>query len=61
VYIGLIDLWDGVAGALERIEVARRHLPEFGYATACGWGRRPLSQSPEELIELNREIAVAAG
>jgi hypothetical protein len=61
VYIGLIDLWDGVAGALERIETARRHLPEFGYATACGWGRRPLSQSPEELIELNREVAETAG
>jgi hypothetical protein len=61
VYIGLIDLWDGLEGALSRIEVARRHLPSFGYATACGWGRRPLSQRPEDLIELNRAVAEAVG
>jgi hypothetical protein len=61
VYIGLVDVWDGVDGALRRIEVARRHLPSFGYATACGWGRRPLSQRPEDLIELNRAVASAAG
>lgn len=59
VYLGLVDMWDGLEGALERIEVARRHLPDFGIATACGWGRRPLSQKPEDLIELNRDVADA--
>jgi hypothetical protein len=59
VYIGLVDLWDGVEGALRRIQVAKRHLPDFGVATACGWGRRPLSQKPEDLIELEHAVAEA--
>lgn len=60
VYLGLVDMWDGVPGALERIAVARRHLADFGVATACGWGRRPLSQQPQDLIELNRKVAEQA-
>ena len=60
VYIGLVDLSDGVAGALRRIELAERHLPSFGVATPCGWGRRPLSQTVSELLELNRDVALAA-
>ncbi len=61
VYIGLVDLSDGVAGALRRIELAERHLPSFGVATPCGWGRRPLSQTVSELLDLNRDVAEAAG
>lgn len=61
VYIGLVDLSDGVAGALSRITLARRHLPSFGVATPCGWGRRPLSQEVSALLNLNREVAKAAG
>ena len=60
VYIGLIDPIDGVEGALSRIEAARRHLPSFGVATACGWGRRPLSQKVQDLIDLQRDVADAA-
>jgi hypothetical protein len=60
VYLGLVDLSDGVEGALQRIEVARRYLPDFGVATPCGWGRRPPSQKPESLIDLNRRVAEAA-
>jgi hypothetical protein len=60
VYIGLVDVSDGVAGALRRVELAERHLRSFGVATPCGWGRRPLSQTVSELLNLNRDVAAAA-
>ncbi len=59
VYLGLIDPVDGVEGAMTRIGVARRHLSDFGVATPCGWGRRPRSQTPQSLLELNRQVAQA--
>jgi hypothetical protein len=58
-YLGLVDLSDGVQGALRRIEVARRHLVSFGVGTPCGWGRRPLSQRVQDLLDLNRDVAQA--
>jgi methionine synthase II (cobalamin-independent) len=61
VYLGLVDPFDGVGGALRRIGIARRHLSDFGISTPCGWGRRPLSETPEALIALNRAAAEAAG
>jgi hypothetical protein len=61
VYIGLVDLSDGLEGALRRIELAQRYLPSFGIATPCGWGRRPLSQPIQELLDLNRDVAAAMG
>jgi len=57
VYIGLVDPWDGLEGALERIRLARRHLSDFGVATPCGWGRRPASETPDSLLRLNRRVA----
>jgi hypothetical protein len=57
VYLGLVDPFDGIDGALTRYEVAKRHLSDFGIATACGWGRRPLTQTPDQLIELERAVA----
>jgi hypothetical protein len=59
VYIGLIDLSDGLDGALQRAELASRHCRSFGVSTPCGWGRRPLSQKPQDLLDLNREVADA--
>jgi hypothetical protein len=44
----------------QRIEIARRHLADFGIATACGWGRRPLSEKIADIIALNRDVAEAA-
>jgi methionine synthase II (cobalamin-independent) len=63
LYLGLIHLHDGVDGAVRRAELARRHVPRFGVATECGWGRRPPSQSIEDLLELERAVAdaLAAG
>jgi hypothetical protein len=59
LYLGLIDSSDGLSGALSRLEVARRHYPDFGLATACGWGRRPLSERVQSLIELEHNVADA--
>ena len=39
LYLGLLHS-DGVAGANKRIEAALRHIPAFGVATECGFGRR---------------------
>ncbi len=57
VYLGLIDPIDGLEGTMARAAVARRHLADFGMGTACGWGRRPLSESVEDLLHLEREVA----
>ena len=59
MYLGLLDVSDGLEGALERVEIARRHLDDFGVGTPCGWGRRPASESIEELLALNAEVAEA--
>jgi hypothetical protein len=59
VYLGLIDSSDGLEAALRRCEVARRHLAAFGLATACGWGRRPLEEDVQDLLDLERDVARA--
>jgi hypothetical protein len=59
VYLGLIDSSDGIAAALRRADVARRHLAGFGLATACGWGRRPPGERIENLLALERAVAEA--
>lgn len=55
VYLGLIHLTDGVEGTRERIDTAKRFLPEFGIATECGFGRRPPEQVGE-LLNLHAEL-----
>jgi hypothetical protein len=59
VYLGLIDISDGVEGALRRVELASRHLADFGVSTPCGWGRRPADQRIEDLLALDAEVAEA--
>jgi hypothetical protein len=59
VYLGLIDVSDGLDGALERVAIARRHLDDFGVGTPCGWGRRPADQRVEDLIALDAQVAEA--
>ena len=41
VYLGLLDVSDGLEGALARAEIARRHLSDFGVGTPCGWAGGP--------------------
>jgi len=56
-YLGLIHLHDGVEGALRRMAMAKKYLPDFGVSTQCGWGRRPLEQKIDDLLQLHRDIA----
>lgn len=58
-YLGLIHLQDGVDGALERMDMIKKYLPDFGISTQCGWGRRPLTQKIEDLLDLHRQIGAA--
>jgi hypothetical protein len=41
LYLGLLHLDDGVAGARARIAAAERHVRHFGVAAECGLGRVP--------------------
>jgi hypothetical protein len=56
VYLGLIHLTDGIAGAQRRIAAAQQALPRFGVAAECGFGRRP----PETVIPLMQLHAAVA-
>ncbi|UGT68042.1 hypothetical protein LTT66_33590 [Nocardia gipuzkoensis] len=56
LHLGLVHATDGRAGALQRIETARRTIAEFGIATECGMGRRPADQIPA-LFDLHAELA----
>ncbi|MBF6341371.1 hypothetical protein IU450_36640 [Nocardia abscessus] len=56
LHLGLVHATDGRAGALQRIEAARRVISEFGIATECGMGRRPADQIPA-LFDLHAELA----
>jgi hypothetical protein len=58
LYLGVIHMRDGVAGARRRIALARGVVPGFGVATECGWGRRPAGTIPA-LIGLHAEVASA--
>jgi SAM-dependent methyltransferase len=53
LYLGLLHRDDTVAGALERIAAASRHIQGFGIATDCGWGRGG-SEAVDALLELHR-------
>ena len=56
IYLGLVHFTDGLPGTMERIEVAQRHLKDFGVATECGFGRRDPSTVPA-LLDLHRAAA----
>lgn len=55
LYLGLVHLADGTAGARARITAASRHIDGFGAATECGWGRYAPDQVPL-LLDVHREI-----
>ncbi len=59
VYLGLVHMTDGIAGARQRIDAAREHLPDFGVATSCGLGRRDPAEVPN-ILALHREVAKIA-
>lgn len=56
LYLGLVHLGDGVAGATRRMAAASRFVKTFGIATECGLGRRPAETIPA-VLALHRDIA----
>ena len=58
LYLGLVHMTDGAAGARKRIEAAREFAPKFGVATECGFGRRPAETVPD-LMRIHAEVADA--
>ncbi len=56
LYLGLIHLDDGVAGAERRVAAARPFVADFGVATECGMGRRPPETIPD-LLALHAAVA----
>jgi hypothetical protein len=57
IYLGLIHNTDGLEGARRRIAAAERAVKDFGVATECGFGRRPVGTLPD-LLRLHREVAL---
>jgi SAM-dependent methyltransferase len=53
LYLGVLHLRDGIAGARRRIGIAGRFAARFGVATDCGWGRGG-SAAVDELLALHR-------
>jgi hypothetical protein len=58
LYLGLVHLTDGVAGARRRLDAAKQVVSDFGIATECGFGRRP-PETVSALLELHRAVAHA--
>ncbi len=50
LYLGLLHS-DGIAGAKQRIEAALRHIPRFGVATECGFGRRDTATIEDLMVQ----------
>lgn len=56
VFLGLIHHMDSFS---ERVAVARKYLPDFGYAAYCGFGRSAPSEMPQVLADHLSAIALA--
>lgn len=61
IYLGAVRYAGGVEGTLRRASVARKFLPHFGIATACGFGRRPSTQNLDTLLAIHRDAADRLG
>lgn len=58
VYLGVIHAEDDVDAHLQRIEIAKRHLPQFGIAGVCGFGRHRREDMPD-IFTLQRQVLEA--
>jgi hypothetical protein len=56
LYLGLVHMTDGLAGAQRRLSAAKNALRDFGVATECGFGRRSPDTIPQ-LLRLHRQVA----
>src|SRR4051794_13592580 len=68
LYLGLINLADGLEGAKRRVQAAERHIGAFGVSAFCGLGRPPttLAKGPSTHVaapipELQRASAATIG
>jgi len=59
LYLGLIHLGDGLAGAQRRIAAARKFRDNFGVATECGLGRAKTADTVKAIIRLYGEVCSA--
>lgn len=59
LYLGLLHLSDGIAGAEKRIAAASAFRENFGVATECGFGRRP-PETIEPLLQLHAAVCAAS-
>lgn len=48
VYLGLIHALHEEGGMREQMEMVKRHIPDFGIAAPCGFGRGPGKMSSQE-------------
>ena len=55
-YLGLIHSMNTFR---ERLAAARRHLPDFGLAAYCGFGREPVSALPQILEDHLSAVRIA--
>lgn len=60
LYLGLVHLGDGVAGAQRRIAAACKFRDQFGIATECGLGRAKTPATVKAIIDLYAEICSVA-
>jgi hypothetical protein len=60
LFLGLLHLSDGIAGAARRATAARRRVARFGVAAECGLGRHRASVVPDYLA-LHEEAATQLG
>ncbi|MDB5572689.1 MAG: hypothetical protein JWN93_3872 [Hyphomicrobiales bacterium] len=56
VYLGLVHSMDSFQ---QRLEIARRYLPDFGVAAYCGFGRTPPEELPKVLQDHLTAIKLA--
>ena len=56
IFLGLIHHGDGVEGAQRRIDVASRHVRDFGVATECGIGRVHTVDEVETIFDIHAAV-----
>lgn len=59
VFLGLLHIKDGKAGAKQRIEAARKYLPEFGVGTECGIARARKPGLVLQILQLHADATQA--
>lgn len=59
IYLGLVHGKDGEKGTLQRIDVARKYLKNFGIGTECGMARARKREVIERLFDVHVAVSKA--